>query len=743
MQDRPCTTIRADIMMISRFTRDAEPSAWVGPFVFPVVQHIGWECTGDLEFLRQLGCCSGEIIRFRITNDEESQIIAVRIFLGEALALSCTAASYLNVNSNSISLDISLYGSSGIPTASSVKLSRVRCPGSSGFDNYSTELSKYFDPSNQTECASEVIVWVGKVFGVCVGTQNVYFQVFDVDAKERLGVVSPSCTALETIGAVNCTVPWSFESSTLAQNLVNLIKPSLKHGLSMRVLLTGGRRTGKQISVRQVATRLGVHLLEKNSYDLLGYTEMHTSKELNELMKMAADNYPVIVHLRRFSALSQQTAAQNRPGDGLEGAFLELRDIFEHLRDSHCEVIFIASCENVSDVPLYVRSLFSHEVSVPPLEDFERVRLLSEHFDGSCLSKQMNGMSVGQIREIISETMLNSNLEQPCQLVTTCEKILNRVQKQFGEDSDAISTQIPNVRWEDIGGLASVKGEILDALELPMRQAALFGVAGVKSRAGLLLYGPPGTGKSLLAKAVATECDYNFISVKGPELLNMYVGESEANVRNVFEKARSVKPCVLFFDELDSLAPFRGNGSDSGGVMDRIVSQFLTELDGLSIDDTGMPEVLVIGATNRPDLLDPALLRPGRFDRCLYLGVSETHADQLKIIQALTRKFTLDDSVNLVELSEQCPFNFTGADLYALCSDAMLNSIKRKVDFVNAEVEAGMTVNDYLEANPEHQQVQVNMEDFLSALKSCTGSVSTSELMHYQKLRQQFSAPSQ
>jgi peroxin-6 len=158
----------------------------------------------------------------------------------------------------------------------------------------------------------------------------------------------------------------------------------------------------------------------------------------------------------------------------------------------------------------------------------------------------------------------------------------------------------------------------------------------MKKRSGILFYGPPGTGKTLLAKAIATEFSLNFFSVKGPELLNMYIGESEANVRRVFQRARDARPCVVFFDELDSVAPKRGNQGDSGGVMDRIVSQLLAELDGMSDGGEG---VFVIGATNRPDLLDQALLRPGRFDKMLYLGVSDTHDKQLTILEALTRKY--------------------------------------------------------------------------------------------------------
>lgn len=182
--------------------------------------------------------------------------------------------------------------------------------------------------------------------------------------------------------------------------------------------------------------------------------------------------------------------------------------------------------------------------------------------------------------------------------------------------SDSIGApKIPNVSWDDIGGLASVKNDILDTIQLPLERPELFS-SGLKKRSGILLYGPPGTGKTLLAKAVASSCSLNFFSVKGPELLNMYIGESEANVRRVFQRARDAQPCVIFMDELDSIAPKRGNQGDSGGVMDRIVSQLLAELDGMSGEGgkggRGGEGVFVMAATNRPDLLDPALLRPGR-----------------------------------------------------------------------------------------------------------------------------------
>ena len=316
--------------------------------------------------------------------------------------------------------------------------------------------------------------------------------------------------------------------------------------------------------------------------------------------------------------------------------------------------------------------------------------------------------------------------------------------------SDSIGApKIPNVRWEDVGGLANVKKEILETVQLPLERPELF-AEGLKKRSGILLYGPPGTGKTLLAKAVATSCSLNFFSVKGPELLNMYIGESEANVRRVFQRARDASPCIIFMDELDSVAPKRGNQGDSGGVMDRIVSQLLAELDGMS--SSGGGDVFVMGATNRPDLLDPALLRPGRFDRMLYLSVATTHDAQRSILEALTRKFNLDDDFDLEEVAEACPFNYTGADFYALCSDAMLRAMTRKAEDIDrriAELNASSPPHDFPHpltpqyylasmAKADEIEVKVGKGDFMGALEKLVPSVSADEMSHYRTVQQQF-----
>jgi peroxin-6 len=328
------------------------------------------------------------------------------------------------------------------------------------------------------------------------------------------------------------------------------------------------------------------------------------------------------------------------------------------------------------------------------------------------------------------------------------EDFTNAINEARNQFSDSIGApRIPNVKWEDIGGLDLVKDEILDTIDMPLKHPELF-KSGLKKRSGILFYGPPGTGKTLLAKAIATNFSLNFFSVKGPELLNMYIGESEANVRRVFQKARDAKPCVIFFDELDSVAPKRGNQGDSGGVMDRIVSQLLAELDGMGADGDG---VFVVGATNRPDLLDEALLRPGRFDKMLYLGISDTDDKQTKILEALTRKFKIDDSVDLAQIAKLCSFTYTGADFYALCSDSMLNAMTRVAGEVDAKInEYNKKVKEQDKpevstrwwfdnvAQPEDIEVLVKMADFVKSQQELTPSVSAEELQHYLRVRENF-----
>ncbi|RKP14091.1 P-loop containing nucleoside triphosphate hydrolase protein, partial [Piptocephalis cylindrospora] len=231
-----------------------------------------------------------------------------------------------------------------------------------------------------------------------------------------------------------------------------------------------------------------------------------------------------------------------------------------------------------------------------------------------------------------------------------------------------IPLQGSTVKWTDIGGLEEVKRILLETLEWPTKYAAIFANCPLRLRSGLLLYGYPGCGKTLLASAVARECGLNFVSVKGPELLNKYIGASEKSVRDLFERAQAAKPCVLFFDEFDSIAPRRGH--DSTGVTDRVVNQMLTQMDGAE----GLDGVYVLAATSRPDLIDPALLRPGRLDKSLFCHLPKSPEEIKEIFLALASQVEVDSSMKWEEVAEQCQ-GFTGADLQALIYNAHLLAI--------------------------------------------------------------------
>jgi transitional endoplasmic reticulum ATPase len=231
----------------------------------------------------------------------------------------------------------------------------------------------------------------------------------------------------------------------------------------------------------------------------------------------------------------------------------------------------------------------------------------------------------------------------------------------------------PNVHWDDVGGLEEVKQSLIEAVEWPLKNPEMFKRLGITPPKGILLHGPPGCGKTLLARAVATETQANFISIRGPEVFSKWVGESEKAIREIFRKARMAAPSIIFFDEFDSLVPSRGAGGDSR-VTERVISQLLTEIDGLLT----LQNVLVIAATNRPDLIDSAVLRPGRFDRRVYVPAPDDAA-RLKILQVKTEKMPLDEGVNLEDLVRKMD-GYSGADIDSVTREAGMNSLRRDPD---------------------------------------------------------------
>jgi transitional endoplasmic reticulum ATPase len=274
-----------------------------------------------------------------------------------------------------------------------------------------------------------------------------------------------------------------------------------------------------------------------------------------------------------------------------------------------------------------------------------------------------------------------------------------------------VLVQKPNVRWEDIGGLQEVKEELQEAIEWPLKRADLFEQADVRPPKGILLHGPPGTGKTLIAKAVATTSESNFISVKGPELLSKWVGESEKGVREIFRKARQAAPCVVFFDELDAIAPRRGGSEGDSHVTERVISQMLTEMDGLE----DLKGVVVIGATNRPDIIDEALLRPGRFDRILEVPRPSSEGRK-QILQIHTKKKPLDKSVDLDRLVELTD-GMTGADIVVMVNAAVMSAIKERVS-------AGKKEDD------KSKKLQITMKHFEGAIEKMKSQRKSAGRLH-------------
>jgi transitional endoplasmic reticulum ATPase len=285
--------------------------------------------------------------------------------------------------------------------------------------------------------------------------------------------------------------------------------------------------------------------------------------------------------------------------------------------------------------------------------------------------------------------------------------------------------EVPNTTWNDVGGLEDVKRELRETVQYPVEHPEKFAKFGMSPSKGVLFYGPPGCGKTLLAKAIANECQANFISIKGPELLTMWFGESEANVREIFDKARAAAPCVMFFDELDSIAKARGSSAgDAGGAGDRVINQILTEMDGVS----SKKNVFIIGATNRPDIIDPAILRPGRLDQLIYIPLPD-HKSRVAILKSNLRKSPVAPDVDLEFLARSTE-GYSGADLTEICQRACKLAIRESIEMdiqMEKRREAGESVPEDFDPVPE-----IKRAHFEESMRFARKSVSPSDLKKYE-----------
>lgn len=564
--------------------------------------------------------------------------------------------------------------------------------------------------------------------------------------------------------------------------------------IKFSTFLYGPPGCGKRTVVRHVANHLGLHVVECSCHDLMTSSESGAPAALATAFKEAQKYSPCIILLRHFDAIGNASSNEG-PQSEQSGIASNIESVIKqyigqrwvakdslpgkdvngssYLVEPECvsslQIILVATADSSEGMQQSIRRCFRYEIDMKTMNEEQRNKLISETLQGipkvadesicdkfiKDLAAQTSGFMPRDILALVADAGVSfahkiaagkdskaiskhtevlpesSSATQNEEHHFSKEDIMSSLERAKKRNRAALGTpKVPNVKWEDVGGLEDVKKVILDTIQLPLMYKHLFS-SKLRKRSGVLLYGPPGTGKTLLAKAVATECSLNFLSVKGPELINMYVGESEKNVRDIFEKARSARPCVIFFDELDSLAPARGSSADSGGVMDRVVSQLLVEIDGLSDNSQ---DLFIIGATNRPDLLDSALLRPGRFDKLLYVGVNTEASYRERILKAQTRKYKLHKNVSLLSVAQRCPPNFTGADIYALCADAWFHAAKRSVETFETDPSRS---ND-----ASAEEVIVEIDDFITVLGDIAPSLSLDELQNYEQLRQKIEGPS-
>jgi transitional endoplasmic reticulum ATPase len=522
------------------------------------------------------------------------------------------------------------------------------------------------------------------------------------------------------------------------------------------VLLYGPPGTGKTLLAKAVANETNANFFSIGGPEIMSKFYGESEERLRETFKEAQENAPSIIFVDEIDSIAPKR--EEVSGDVEKRVVSQLLTLMDGLQ-SRGKVVVIGATNrpDALDPALRRPGRFDREIEIGIPDQNGRLEILEIHTRGMPLTDEVNLVSIAKITHgfvgadleaVCREAAMRAlrrvlpeiNLEQSKIPLETLNKIKitwpdfeNALKDVQPSALREVQVQRPHVTWSDVGGLEEVKDELKEAIEWPLKHGDLFLQADVIPPKGLLLYGPPGTGKTLIAKAVATTSEANFISVKGPELLSKWVGESEKGVREVFRKARQAAPCVVFFDELDSVAP-RRSGGDTGDsrVGERVVSQLLTEMDGLE----DLKGVVVIGATNRPDIVDEALLRPGRFDRMLEVPLPDNSARKA-ILKIHTAKKPLDKTVSLDKLVELTK-GYSGADISAIVNAAAISAIRDhlgKEDRPTASTSATSTIESAITKKPEEIKKEkpqipltISLKHFEAATKKIKRNVKTSSI---------------
>jgi transitional endoplasmic reticulum ATPase len=463
------------------------------------------------------------------------------------------------------------------------------------------------------------------------------------------------------------------------------------------VLLHGPPGTGKTLMAKAVANESEANFILLNGPEIMSKFYGESEKKIRDIFNEAEKTAPAIIFIDEIDAIAPKR--EEVQGEVERRVVSQLLTMMDGLK-TRGKVVVIGATNRPNSIDPALRrpGRFDREVEISVPDKDGRLAILKIHsrnmpltknvkleelarithgFVGADLSALTKEAAMSVLRRMLPKLELKEDEEIPNEILEQ----LKVTEKDFQEALKVVRpsamrevlVETPNVSWEDVGGLDSVKQELKEAVELPLQHPEAFVRVGIRPPRGILLYGPPGTGKTLMAKAVAKESEANFIQIKGPSLLSMWVGKSEEGVRKIFERARQVSPCVIFFDEIDSLAPRRG--MDNGNkVTERVLNQLLAEMDGLE----ELHDITVIGATNRPDMLDTALLRPGRFDRILLVQAPNKEG-RLQTLKIHTKKMPLGKDVNLEEFAEKTE-GFVGADLENLTREAGMLALREDIN---------------------------------------------------------------
>jgi transitional endoplasmic reticulum ATPase len=513
------------------------------------------------------------------------------------------------------------------------------------------------------------------------------------------------------------------------------------------VLLHGPPGTGKTLLARAVANETNANFYSIGGPEIMSKYYGESEEKLRNVFEQAEKNAPSIIFIDEIDSIAPKR--EEVSGEVERRIVAQLLSLMDGLK-SRGKVVVIGATNRVNAIDPALRrpGRFDRELEIGVPDREGRLEILQIHTRGMPLAKDVNLEKLADIshgfvgadlqslskeagmrslRRILPDIDLSSESipsDTLRKIIVTMDDFMDVIKETEPSAMREVFVEVPDISWDDIGGLESIKQEMQEAVEWPLKYQGIFTFADAMPPKGILLYGPPGTGKTLMAKAAANESEANFISIKGPELLSKWVGESEKGVREIFRKARQAAPCIIFFDEIDAIAPKRGGDFGDSHVTERLISQLLTELDGLEI----LTNVVVIGATNRPDIVDAALLRPGRFDRLLYVPPPDRDS-RIQIIKIHVKKKPLDDAVDIEKLADQTE-GYTGADIASLSSAAVMLALREHV----------AKYKDPKEAEEHKEELKIHMTHFENAMKKIR-PLSTQELNMYKVIAEQFGKP--